>query len=193
VALHGLKLANLTAGDYLAIFGDGPIGLLSLQLAKGCFGVSKIVVIGATPHRLQKAKELGADFIIDALQEQNVKEKLKEIGKGNLPNVAIEATNSNQSQQLAVLCVKPGGRVTMVGLSGKISSVDLDQIVLGDITIRGSLGSPWEWPETIKFVEEGKVDPGKIVSHKIPLENFHNAIDLLKSRSDGVVKVVITI
>ncbi len=83
--------------------------------------------------------------------------------------------------------------MAMVGLSGKMSSVDLDQIVLKDVTVRGSLGSPWEWPDTIQFLDQNKVDPGKIISHRIPLENFQEAVELLKKRADGVIKVVIVI
>ncbi len=81
----------------------------------------------------------------------------------------------------------------MVGLSGKLSSVDLDRLVLNDITVRGSLGSPWEWPQTIKALEEGKINPGHLVSHKIGLENFQQAVDLVKNRIDGVIKVIITV
>ena len=102
---HGLRLLNLVSGEYLAIFGDGPIGLLALELAKPCFGVKKIAVIGATHHRLAKAKEMGADCVIDATKA-NVEVILRELGEGKLPDAVLEATNSNVSQQNAVIHVR---------------------------------------------------------------------------------------
>jgi len=105
----------------------------------------------------------------------------------------IEATNSNQSAQQAVISVRPGGRVILIGLSGHLTTVDLDRIVLNDISIRGSLSSPHEWKETIKFIEEKKFDPSEIITHKIPLSKFESAIELLNNKADGVVKVILKI
>jgi len=90
VAFNGVRRTQVTPQDFVVIFGDGPIRLLTLQMARA-FGASQVAVVGATNHRLAKAAELGADAVVDARSE-DVAESLRRLGRGRLPDAVIEAT-----------------------------------------------------------------------------------------------------
>lgn len=189
VAFNGIRVAGVSPQDDVAIFGDGPIGLLLLQMARA-FGAKRVTVVGATPHRLALAERLGASAVID-IAGGRVVERLNEIGGGSNPAVVIEATGNPAAVNQAVASVAPGGRLVLLGLFAgrKGDGIDLDRIVTGDITLRGALGSPGIWGDVIALVESGRVDPAALVSHKLKLEEFERGIGLVAARS--AVKVVV--
>ena len=191
VAFNGVRRTQITPQDFVAIFGDGPIGLLTLQMARA-FGASRVAVVGATDHRLAKAAELGADAVID-VRSEDVAESLRRLGGGRLPDAVIEATGNPAAAEQAVQVVRPGGRLTLLGIfGGRKASLDLDKLVIGDITLRGALGSPGVWSDVIRLIEAGRVDPTAIVSHQMELADFSRGIEMVQGRADGVVKIVLT-
>lgn len=190
VAFNGVKNAEVTPEDYLVIYGDGPIGLLVLQVARA-FGAKKVALVGATPHRLKLARDLGADCVIDVTSE-DVSDRLLSFGGGSLPDAAIEATGNPEAARTAINSVAPGGRVVLQGLFGGklLDGFDLDQIVINDITVKGALGSPNIWPSVISLIEAGTVDPLAMVSAEFPLEEFTAGVETVTARTG--VKVVIS-
>lgn len=190
VAFNGVRMAEVSPRDEVAIFGDGPIGLLLLQVARA-FGAARVTVVGATPHRLDLATALGADAVVNVTEEDPVAHLVQSRG-GQGPQVAIEATGIPDAAAAAIRSVSPGGRVILQGLFAgrKLDGFDLDQIVLRDLTVKGALGSPGIWPEVIALIESGRVRPEAIVSHVMPLEDFATGIDQARNRV-GIKHVVL--
>ena len=188
IAFNGVRKAEVSPEDYLVIHGDGPIGLLLLQVAKA-FGAARIALVGATPHRLSLAKDLGANLAVDATSE-DVVSVLEDFGDA-LPSVAIEATGRPEAAATAIRSVAPGGRVVLQGLFGGklLNAFDLDQIVINDLTVLGALGSPGVWPAVIRLIEQGRVEPLAIVTSELPLERFGEGVETVVARSG--VKVVV--
>jgi len=174
---------------YVVVFGDGPIGLLLLQVARA-FGAAKVALVGASDHRLAKASELGADLVLDARRD-DVIEAITQAGSGALPSVVIEATGRPEAAFTALHSIRPGGRVVFQGLfAGQtLEGFDLDQIVINDLQVSGALGSPNIWPDVIRLIESGKVNPAAIVSDEFPLNEFANALE--KARSGEGIKVLL--
>lgn len=187
IAFNGIKVGQVSPQDFVAIHGDGPIGLLLLLVARA-FGAKRVAIVGATPKRLALARELGADHVFDAMR-CDVAARLAEVG---LPDVSIEATGIPQAAASAIQTTRPGGRVVLQGLFGGLllESFDLNQIVINDLSLRGALGSPNIWPDVIALIESGRVDPLKIVTNSIDLTSFEEGIRLVTSREG--VKVVAT-
>ncbi|KAJ57026.1 hypothetical protein ACMU_00615 [Actibacterium mucosum KCTC 23349] len=190
IAYNGVKNADISPSDRLVIHGDGPIGLLVLQVAKA-FGAQSIAMVGGTPARLDLARTLGADVTINALAE-DVAAKLAEFGNGRMPNKAIEATGIPQAAATALTAIEPGGTVVLQGLFGGrlLDGFDLDQIVINDLSVKGALGSPGIWPDVIKMIEQGRVDPLAIVSHSLSLDQFEQGIGMVKNHEG--IKLVVT-
>ncbi len=183
VAFNGVRHAAVTPRDSVVVFGDGPIGLLVAMMARA-FGAARITVVGATPHRLALARSLVADATIDINQSPDVPAALAAAGHA-APSVAIEATGNPVAVETAVASVASGGRIVMLGLfAGKRSTeLDLDRVVIGDVALRGALGSPGIWPDVIGLIERGIVDPRPLVSDTLPLAGFVAGIERVKARS----------
>jgi len=182
IAWNGVRQAGVTPQDDVVIYGDGTIGLMLLQVARA-FGARSITVVGAEPHRLQKALELGADQVIDANRATPVEDLLK-VGRGELPSVVLEATGYPLAAEQALRSVRTGGRIVLQGLfQGKKIEVDLDALVIGDITLRGALGSPGICKSVIDLIARGRVNPDAIVTHTLPLAEYERALELARRRT----------
>lgn len=181
VAFNGIRLGQVSPGDFVAIFGDGPIGLLLVQLA-WLFAARDVVLIGASPERMEFARKVTASMIIDARTNDINSALLKHAG--TLPSVVIEATGNPVAVASAVRACAPGGRVILQGLCAGQAGIglDLDQIVVDDITIRGALGSPGVWPRVIRLIESGRIEPSVVISDILMFSDFERAIGMVKER-----------
>jgi L-iditol 2-dehydrogenase len=189
VAFNGVRLAGVSPQDDVAIFGDGPIGLLLLMMSKA-FGARSVTLVGATPDRLAVGAKLGANATIN-VREQNTSAVLAHQGYGELPSVVIEATGNPTAILEAIKCVAPGGRLILQGIFAgqKLDGLNLDPIVVNDIMIKGALGSPGVWPDVIRLIESRRIDPGKLVTSALELDDYPRAIELVKKRS-GIKTIV---
>jgi threonine dehydrogenase-like Zn-dependent dehydrogenase len=80
----------------------------------------------------------------------------------------------------------------MTGLfAGKKCMVDFDPLVVGNITIQGSLGSPSVWEEAIDLHQRGAVTAAPLITHRFPLARFVDGVEIMRNRTDGAVKVVL--
>jgi 2-desacetyl-2-hydroxyethyl bacteriochlorophyllide A dehydrogenase len=189
VAFNGVRRAGVSPMDAVAIIGDGPIGLLLLQVAK-LFGVHRVALIGAAERRLALAREIGADGVLDA-REGDLELRMREIFGGSRPNVVFEASGNPDAVRSGIELVAPGGRVVLQGFCGgqRIDRVDSDAIIVNDVTIIGALGSPGIWPEVIRLIESGRLDPSVIVTDELPVSAFEEAIRRVETRE--AVKVLL--
>ncbi|MBN8995823.1 MAG: alcohol dehydrogenase catalytic domain-containing protein [Rhizobiales bacterium] len=189
VAFNGVRRAGITPRDDVVVLGDGPIGLLVLQVARA-FGARSVTVVGGTPARLAIAERTGATATVDFSSTGNVLEAVRSAA-GAAPSVVIEATGNPAAAGTAIATVASGGRIVFLGIFAgqKADQVDLDRIVTGDITIRGALGSPGVWPDVIALIEGGRIDPGILVSETLPLAAFSEGIARVKARSG--IKIVV--
>jgi 2-desacetyl-2-hydroxyethyl bacteriochlorophyllide A dehydrogenase len=189
VAFNGVRRAAVSPRDEVAVFGDGPIGLLVAMMARA-FGAARVTVVGGTPHRLALARRLGADAVVDITETTDVATALRAGGRP-APGVAIEATGNPVAVETAIAAVATGGRIVCLGMfAGQRSKgLDLDRLVIGEVSLRGALGSPGLWPDVIRLIETGRVDPRPLVSDTLPLAGFVEGIGRVKARSG--VKVMI--
>jgi threonine dehydrogenase-like Zn-dependent dehydrogenase len=81
--------------------------------------------------------------------------------------------------------------VALVGFSGTVGELDLDDVVVRDVTLRGSLGSPGVWPEVIRLLAAGAVRPSVLVTHEFPLEAAEEVFRLAAARRPGVRKILV--
>jgi threonine dehydrogenase-like Zn-dependent dehydrogenase len=79
----------------------------------------------------------------------------------------------------------------LVGFVGAIEELDLDDVVVRDLTLRGSLGSPGVWPAVIELLETGALRPSVLVTHRFPLEQAEEAFRLAAAHRPGVRKILV--
>lgn len=189
IAFNAVRLGGVGLGRRTFIVGDGPIGLLILQVARA-MGDTAPVVCGADTQRLSTARSLGAGAIVDAREPGHREAVLAAFG-GDKPEIILEASGSAAGVETALAVAAPGATIILQGLLGALPSkaIDLDHVVVNDITLRGALGSPGIWPQVVDLIASGQVHPEAIVTHTLPMTDFSAGFDLVRSRE--AIKVIL--
>lgn len=181
-----VERANVSAGDSVAIFGPGTIGLMNLQIAKAC-GASPVIVMGtsADKERLKLAKEFEADYTMN-VQEGDIVKKIMKITDGMGVDVSIEAAGSRAAMMQALDVIRRGGTVIVMGLGYQIPELDTAKLVLDEITLKGSVGHTYtSWKHATKLISEGKIKVKPLISRILPLSDWRNAFELAK-KGEGI-------
>ncbi|HET7087469.1 MAG TPA: zinc-binding dehydrogenase [Anaerolineae bacterium] len=191
LGLHAIRRCRIDPGDTVAVIGSGLVGLITLQLAKAV-GAIRVVVVGRGP-RLNLARELGADEVVDYTATDAV-EAVRGLTGGRGVDCAFECAGTPAAMVTAVNCVRRGGRVALVGLTGnKPVELNLDRLVLDEIDVFGVRSSPNAYPELIQLIAAGKVNVRKLVSRVYPLEQINDAFEAFRQREGGAIRMVIKI
>lgn len=175
----------------VAIVGCGPIGLMGVNIAKA-MNSKKIIAIEVNEYRMNLAKELGAHVVINPRQEDVVKRVLEETnGKG--VDVVAEFSGNKTAIEQAFKYVKPGGKMSMLGITDSDITLDLsNDIVFKGIHIYGVVGRLMfkTWDQVTLLVQSGKLDLDKIVTHTFKLDDMEEAMGVMISGNSGKVVLI---
>jgi len=190
VVIHGMDLTGISRGGRVAVFGPGPIGMITVRMAKA-FGASQVIIVGRR-KRLENALSLGADLAIDFEKEDPV-ERIREITEGAGVDEAFECSGAVGTFRQAVMCVRRGGRVGLLGVpQGKVDeAVPFGYTVSNEIAIFGSKANPNVSGKIIPLIATGQLKLKDLITHVFPLENFSEALDTFVQRREGAMKVLI--
>jgi L-iditol 2-dehydrogenase len=175
VALNGVRRGAVDARAVLVV-GAGPIGLLAAQCARA-ENAASVVVTDTRPDRLALAGKLGLEpHTTDAGEDAY--------------DVVLLCAGGAAALRFALRAVRPGGTVVILGLAGKPEvPVDMDSVVVRDLTVHGVLGSPHVWPDAIELVRSGRVVTEPLVSATFGLDAAREALERLSE--PGSLKVLI--
>lgn len=192
VALYSIDLAELQPGDTVAVLGLGPIGLL-IGMAAKVGAASRVFGTDLLEYRVEASLNMGVDESFCVAQNDTV-EAIMEATDGRGVDVAVDAARSSETLGLAVKVAKPGGRCVLTGISGK----DEDTLPVSDARRRG-LRLLWcrrmkhNYPRAIELVSSGQLDLKPILTHTFPLEEAHEAFEMVSYARDGVLKATIAV
>jgi alcohol dehydrogenase len=179
-------------GDAVVVFAQGPIGLCATAGAK-LSGASLIIAVDRLPARLEVARSMGADVILNSAEQDVVAEVRRLTGGG--ADVAIEALGQQATFENALRCVRPGGTVSSLGVYSGHLQVPLDAFAagLGDHTIITTLcpGGKERMRRLMNVVEAGRFSPRSLLTHHFRLDEIEAAYELFAHQRDGVLKVAI--
>jgi len=191
IAVNPARKTRISPSDRVAVMGPGPIGLFAVQVAKA-YGARQVVLVGGREERLQAGIDLGADVAVN-YNKGDVARQVSEATDGDLVDVVIEAVGNKTVWPMISSIVAPGARVAMTGLfAGDVCAVDFDPLVVQEISIFGCLGAPGLWPECISLHKRGLVRAERIITHRLPLSEFAEAIEIARGRKEGAIKVLLT-
>jgi threonine dehydrogenase-like Zn-dependent dehydrogenase len=190
----GAESGGIKIGDSVAVFAQGPIGLCATAGAK-LKGATMIIAIDAVPERLEMARRLGADFIIDFRKVDPVAEIMR-LTESRGVDVAIEALGAQTTFESCLRVLKPGGVLSSLGVySGKLS-LPLDAFAsgLGDYKIVTTLcpGGKERMRRLMNVVAGERVDLKPLVTHRFKLDQIEQAYELFAHQREGVLKIAIT-
>jgi alcohol dehydrogenase/propanol-preferring alcohol dehydrogenase len=172
-AFHGLvDRARVSAGEWVAVHGCGGVGLSAVQIATALG--ANVVGVDIGDDKLKFAQELGAVAVVNAAESNNPARAVREITGGGA-HVAVDALGIAATCRNAIKSLRQRGRHIQIGITtGEAKgdlSVPIDAIVGKEIQLLGSHGMPvTEFPAMLRMVAAGHLDPGKLVTRKVALE-----------------------
>ncbi len=187
------KRGDLKAGEKVAIFGCGGLGIHGVQIAKIC-GASVVIAVDTIDAALQRAKKVGADEIINATRGRTV-EKIKEISGGLGVDLSLEFIGLKETIEQAARCVRVGGRTVVVGLGSEPISLPPPTIfVRSESSLIGSYGSTaLEIQRVIDLVAGGKLKLSDSITERVPLGDVNQGLDHLHRKIGNPIRIVIEI
>jgi len=170
-----IKEAKAEPGQWIVIYGAG--GLLAVQYAKKVFN-AHVIAVDINNDKLELAKEVGADFVINGREVEDVPGLIQEKTNGGAHSAVVTAVSKVAFNQ-AVDSVRAGGRVVAVGLPSEMMDLSIVKTVLDGIQVIGSLvGTRKDLEEAFQFGAEGLVVP---VVQKRPVEDAVKVFDEMEA------------
>lgn len=192
VAVHGVKKAYPVKNERVFIFGAGPIGLLTLQVLKA-YDARQLIVADISQFRLELAKELGAHHVINPMKANVAKWVHEKFGRDGIDKVfecvgGSQESTINQSIELA----RKGAKILILGVfQGKIP-VNMALVQDWEMELLGSLMYTREdFLESIKLMQERKINAKRLVSKVLPMEKISEAFTLIEKEREKMVKIVL--
>lgn len=170
VAYHAVRLSGLRAGGTAAVFGAGPIGLVTAAALKAA-GAGQVISVEPAAARKAKAKAAGADVVLDPTST-DVPDAIRDLTGGAGADVAFECAGIDPVLAAAIGSVCPGGTVVNVAIWGHVPQVAMNDLVLSEITVIGSLAYCGDHPDTIALLRDGKVAADQFITGRIGLDEL---------------------
>lgn len=190
VSLHAVNLADVKVGDRVLVIGAGIIGLMAAEFAK-LDGASYVGLVEVNPKRGEKAKRYGfVDEYFDGKDEKLV-EKLMGVSLGGFDKV-IECCGNSAAVSEAIMAVKPGGTVVLVGVSTAPVTVPLVLSVMREVKLQGAIAyTETEFEDVIRLISEKVIDVEKYIDARVGLDKAQESFVRLTSGNDDAIKIIL--
>ncbi|KMK95288.1 2,3-butanediol dehydrogenase [Rossellomorea marisflavi] len=168
VALYAVRSSKVKAGDKVAVFGCGPIGLLVIEALKAA-GATDIYAVELSPERQAKAEELGAIVVNPAEVDDTVAEISRLTGGG--VDVSFEVTGVPVVLRQAIQSTGIGGETIIVSIWEQGAEILPNDIVIKERTVKGIIGYRDVYPAVLSLMQKGYFSADKLVTKRIPLDD----------------------
>lgn len=189
IGVYSVRQAAGPSTPDIAILGFGPIGM-SAMLAAKAEGVSSVFVSDKIDERLAIAKTEGASFTVNPLKENTVAKAAALAPAGF--DIVYECCGQQEAFDEAVQILKPGGRLVVVGIPEfdrwSVSAENVRRKEISIIYIRRQNGCA---ELSVGMMASGKINTGRMVTHRFPFSRSKEAFDLVAAYDDGVMKAMI--
>jgi (R,R)-butanediol dehydrogenase/meso-butanediol dehydrogenase/diacetyl reductase len=191
-ALHPVRISSFRPGDMVAVLGAGPIGLMTIQMLR-LGGAGRIIVTEPSHQRAGVARELGADIVLDPIEEgEDLASRVAELTGGLGVDVAFECSGVPVAFRQAFGLVRPGGQIMAVGIIEQETSILPLDLVFHEIDLKGSMMyTRHEFSMAVDLLAAGRIRTSGYISDRIQLAEIETAgFERLRSSPD-VVKILV--
>ena len=191
----GAENADIPMGGTVAVFAQGPVGLMATKGAE-LQGAGRIIAVETVENRKELAREYGATDIVD-FQDGDPVEQIMELTDGEGVDAAIEALGADETLQDCIKVTKPGGTVSNVGYHGEGEFRKIPRAEWGvgmaeiDIVTDLCPGGGLRIRRLLRLLEQGKVDPTKMTTHEFDFEDIGEAFEMMDAKDDDIIKPLI--
>ncbi len=190
--VKSFKRSRIKKGDTVAVLGMGVMGMIHILLARH-YGAEKVIGIDRVPFRLNKARELGADLVIDFVKSDVVAEIKDNTEKGGV-DVVIVGPNSVQAMMDGLRVVAPGGTVVFFtpAKPGEMLQIDPNELYFKDITLTTSYScGPDDTKEALRLIEKGLIRAEHVVTHIFRIEDTRKAYQMVADAGDSLKALIV--
>eukprot|EP00879_Flechtneria_rotunda_P000578 GHRR01000686.1.p1 GENE.GHRR01000686.1~~GHRR01000686.1.p1 ORF type:complete len:446 (+),score=129.49 GHRR01000686.1:589-1926(+) len=214
-AWHATEMGEVGPGDVVAIWGAGPVGILTAHCAQHR-GAKRVILIDEVPYRLEHAQKKLPGVEVINFKEKDTFKAVQELcanEPGRAPDVVIEAAGFHYTKSILhtveqtlqlendsadilnemITSVRKGGRISIVGVyAGYVNHLNIGAFMEKQLTMRGGQ-TPVQryWPHLLPKVQSGELKPSLVITHVLPLEDAPKGYELFNDKKDGCIKVVL--
>jgi len=212
----GAEFCNIKGGETIAVFGCGPVAQFAIRSAF-LLGAERVIAIDTVPERLKMAADAGA-LTVDFMQD-DVYERIQELTSGRGADACIDAvgtephTSASFDSMLdrakvamflgtdrlhvlrqAIHNTRNFGVVSIIGVyGGFVDKVPMGSAINRGLTFRMAQTPVQHYlPKLLKLIEDGRMDPSFVITHKVPLEKGPEMYKTFRDKRDGCIKVMMT-
>ena len=184
-AVHCALSFKMVAEDTL-ITGAGPIGCMAAAICKKV-GARNVVVTDINNYRLDLAKKLGADMVIN-IQNENISDYYKKLRITNGFDIGLEMSGKSEALQELINHMYHGGKIALLGILPNKTTVSWDEIIFKGLHLKGIYGREMfeTWYKMTQLLRGG-LDVSPIITHKFPADDFETAFSVIESGNCGKV------
>lgn len=188
ISLHCIHRLRLKAGEHVAIFGAGPIGLLAAMAAIE-YGATPIL-IDLVEERLNLATSSGVKYLIN-LKTDDLMEKIREYTNGMLCECVLEASGANSAIRSTLDVVCHAGRIAFTGWPHSETALPTDLFTKKEIDLLGSRTSAGEFEEAVDLIYNKKIDVSKLVTKTVSIDDAPQAVRDLEKYPEQYMKITV--
>src|SRR5690606_38010952 len=173
-------------GEEVLVTGAGPIGIMGAMVAKRS-GARKVVITDINPVRLDLARKVGIDHVVDAAKE-DLKDVMTAIGMTEGFDVGLEMSGAPPAFRSMIDTMNNGGKIAILGIAPDGFGIDCNKVIFKMLTLKGIYGREMfeTWYKMIAFVQGG-LDLSPISTHRIGIDDFRDGFEAMRSGNSGKV------
>jgi threonine dehydrogenase-like Zn-dependent dehydrogenase len=209
----GADFCDIAGGDTVAVWGAGGVGLMAARSAL-LLGADRAIVVDRIPERLALARNDFGLETIDYTAVDSVQEALREMTGGRGPDACIDAvgmeghgtgvqqlydkvkqllrmeTDRASALRQAILACRKGGVVSVLGVYGLTDKFPTGVLTNKGLTLKTAQQHGQRYiTRLFDYIEQGDLDPAKLITHDLPLEDGVRAYDIFKNKKDNCIRV----
>lgn len=191
--IEASKRMNCELGSSVVVIGCG-LGAIHAAMAK-LRGAAPVIVVGDSRARLEMAKKMGVDYVIDITKTPDAVAEVMKLTNGIGADYVIEAVGTPKTYEQAFAMLRRGGKLEAFGICGEKDTAAIPpyEFVLGEKKVSGSCaGIGNDWGVAINLLKYKRIDPSPLYSMIVPLAELEQALKELHTPGNDLVKVFVS-
>jgi threonine dehydrogenase-like Zn-dependent dehydrogenase len=193
VGLNTVDRLQIKVGDTVAVLGQGPIGLALTRLC-ALSGAGRLIVTDARDASFPLAREYGATDTLNVRAVQDPVAAVLDMTDGRGADIVIETSGFPSSSAMVLDLVRKEGKVAHIGWANDLPPLPVIPIMSKTLTVFGigGNGGRGQYERSLELVRSGRIDLAPMVTHRFGLGDIGAAFEIAASKTDGVIKVVVS-
>ena len=183
-AVHTALSYDLTGEDVL-VTGAGPIGIMAAAVCK-FVGARHVVITDINDERLELAKTLGIKYTVNTAKT-DLKDFMREIDIKEGFDVGLEMSGNGMALQQMISVMRNGGKISLLGISNKPVSMDMNTLITKGLTLQGIYGRKMDNWHQMSYMVQGGLDVTPVITHRFHYTEFEKGFEAMNSGMSGKV------